>query len=465
MKLLCIFPSTGRFYISSNIHNKQPNAFLPPLGLLYLARMAELQGHSVEIIDYNAESFDATAIQRAIQSADAIGMTIFSEPREFQNSITIANTIRQFSSDIPIIVGGPHCMFFPEQTLHDHHADICVQGEGEYIIGPLLDALEGKGELSSIPGLIYQKNGKIHKTKSNEQIQDLDSLPFPSRHLVKKYEYGYIYGKKTMKGKVASLISSRGCPNRCSFCQITCFIRYRTRSATNTNKEIDELVSAGYDSIAFADDNFLADKKKAESIMDHIIKQRYDISMWILDTRIDSADKKLYRKMRDAGVELISFGIESGNQEILDLYNKKITIEQVRKTIKLSKDLGFLLDVNFILGAPHETKKQMENTVRFAKSLSIDHVVFYHLQYLAGTLLWNQAVQQGKINPEESTVKSDKQRGLALYDAKEIDNFCRNAYFSFYSNPRYWIRQINYALRNQDPRILQLGLRRFFKIF
>ncbi|MCX6662841.1 MAG: radical SAM protein [Euryarchaeota archaeon] len=465
MKLLCIFPSTGRFYISSNIHNKQPNAFLPPLGLLYLARMVELQGHSVEIIDYNAESFDDTTIQKAVHSADAIGMTIFSEPREFQNSITIANKIRQFSPDIPIIVGGPHCMFFPEQTLRDHHADICVQGEGEYIIGPLLEALEGKGELSSIPGLIFQQNGEIHKTKSNEQIMNLDNLPFPSRHLVKKYEYGYIYGKKTMKGKVTSLISSRGCPNRCTFCQITCFTHYRARSATNSIKEIDELVLAGYNSIAFADDNFLADKKKAEYIMDHIIKQQYDISLWILDTRIDSADKKLYQKMRDAGVELISFGIESGNQEILDLYNKKITIEQVRKTVKLSKEMGFLLDVNFILGAPIETKKQMENTIRFAKSLSIDHVLFNHLQYLAGTPLWKQAVKQGKINPEESTVKSDKRRGLALYDSKEIDNFCRNAYFSFYSNPRYWIREINYALRNHDPRILQLGLRRFFKIF
>ena len=463
MKVIFIFPSTGRFYLDPEIHGP-PSAFLPPLGLLYLVRMAELQGHSVEIIDYNAEAFNEAALQRAIRSSDAIGMTIFSEPSELNNSIAVTNKIRQFAPDIPLILGGPHCMFFPKQALDDHHANICVRGEGEYIIGPLIEALEGKRHLSSIPGLVYRQNGKIYTTEFQPQIMDLDQIPFPSRHLVEKYDYGYTFGTKTMKGKVTSLISSRGCPCRCSFCQLSASLaNYRTRSVVNTVQEIDELVSAGYNSIAFADDNFLANKKKVEQIMDHIIQQRYDLSLWVLDTRVDSADRKLYEKMRDAGVELISFGIESGNQDVLDFYNKKITIEQVRAAVQLGKEMGFVVDANFIIGAPIETKKHFENTIRFAKSLPLDHALFGHLQYLAGTPLWQQAVKQGKISPEESVVYSDRQRGLALYDAKEIDKYCKKAYYSFYLNPEYWFREIRYALSHQKIKFIQMGLRMLLK--
>jgi len=462
MKLLFIYPSAG-FYLSPDIAG--PNAFLPPLGLLYIAKMAELQGHSVEIIDYGAEKFEEIALQRAINSSDAIGMTIFSERKDLENSTVLAKKIKQFSPDIPLILGGPHCFLFPEQALRDHNADIAVSSEGEFIIGPITEALEGKRSLSSIPGLTFKQNGKIHTTKSSEQIMNLDTIPFPSRHLVQKYKYGYMFGTKTMKGKVTSLISSRGCPNRCIFCQICYFEKYRRRSVANTNQEIDELVLKGYNSIAFADDNFLADKKRAEQIMDHIIQQRYDLSLWILDTRVDSADRKLYQKMRDAGVKMVSFGIESGNQDILDFYNKKITIEQIRKAVELSKEMGFIIDANFILGAPTETKKQINNTIMFAKSLPINHALFNHLEYNAGTPLWEQAVKQGKINREEYSVKSDKQRGLALYDAKEIDEFCKKANFSFYFNPRYLIREIIFALRNNNPLILQLTLNKFFKKF
>jgi len=468
MKLLFIFPSTGKFYLDpgahdTHVHNPS-SAYLPPLGLLYIGRMAEQQGHSVEIIDYTAEAFNEAALQRAIHSSDAVGMTIFSEPAELENSIEIAKKIRQYAPDIPLILGGPHCNFFPEQALRDHHADICVRGEGEYIIGPVVEALEGKRDLSTIPGLVYQQKDKICTNELQPPIMDLDQIPFPARHLVEKYEYGYTFGTKIMKGKVTSLISSRGCPNRCTFCQLSSSLaKFRSRSAANTIQEIDELVSNGHNSIAFADDNFLANKKAAEQIMDHIIKQRYDLRIWILDTRVDSAERHLYEKMRDAGVELISFGIESGNQDVLDFYNKKITVEQARKAVKLSKEMGFVADANFILGAPFETKKHFENTIRFARSLPLDHALFNRLEYLAGTPLWKEAVKQGKIDPSESVVMSDKQRGLALYDAKEIEKYCTKAYYSFYFNPWYWLREIRYALSHRNITFIQLGLRMLLK--
>jgi len=458
MRLLFIYPSTGMTHVTSEVHVPL-GAFLPPLGLLYLARMVEAQGHTVEVIDCNAEIFDEVTLQRKIRSADAIGMTILSQPEELEYSTAVAKKIKQIAPEIPLIIGGWHCTFSPEQALHDHHADICVRGESEYIIGPLMEALEGTRNLASIHGLVYQKKGKMCKNELQPPIMDLDQLPFPSRHLVEKYEYGYTFGTKTMKGKVTSLLSSRGCPCRCTFCQLSSNLtKYRRRSVLNTVKEIDELVAEGYNSIAFVDDNFLADKKRAEQIMDHIIKQRYDITLWILDTRVDSADKILYEKMRDAGVKCVSFGVESGDQDILNYYNKNITLKQVKEAIMLSKEMGFIVKANFILGAPNETIKQMQTTIKFSKSLPIDFVYFNHLEYIIGTPLWQQAVKEGKINPDECVVKSDRQRGLALYDEHEIERFCKNAYYSFYLNPQFWFREIKYALLNHDKEFVLQGL-------
>jgi radical SAM superfamily enzyme YgiQ (UPF0313 family) len=131
----------------------------------------------------------------------------------------------------------------------------------------------------------------------------------------------------------------------------------------------------------------------------------------------------------------------------------------------LSNEMGFVVDANFIFGAPMETKKQFYNTVRFAKSLPINHATFNHLEYLAGTPLWQQAVEQGKINPDEALVLSDKRRGLALYDSEEIELFLKKANYSFYSSPRYWLREISFALRHHNSLMIQLGVRRFFKAF
>ena len=458
MKVLLFFPGSTGFELAPKLRIST-GAFLPPLGLLYLAKILELQGHTVKVIDCNTEGFNDNSLRQAIQSSDVVGMTIYSGLKNLENSLLISKKIRQYAPEIPFIIGGPHCTIVPEQALCDHSADIAVCGEAEYIIIPVIEALEGKRPLSSVPGIFYRQKDKIHRTKKNHQIMDLDPLPFPSRHLVKKNSYGYVYGTKLIKGEVTSLIGSRGCPHRCTFCQVSSFLpKYRTRSLENIFQEIDEIVSMGYNAIAFVDDNFLADKKKAEAIMEYIIRQQYDLTLWIMDARVDSADRHLYEKMRDAGVTNIFFGIESGNQEVLDFYNKKFTLSQIRHAVNLSKEMGFLVGGNFIIGAPIETKKHIQDTITFAKSLPLDTVIFNHFGYPWGAPIWREAVKQGKINPYEFLVLSDSTRGLAQFDAKTIDDYCMKAYRNFFFNPRYWFREISYALSHQDITYIELGL-------
>ena len=151
-------------------------------------------------------------------------MTLYSQFIERQNSMMIANTIREYDPHIPIILGGPHCSLFPKRALDYHHADICLQGPGEFIINPIVEALEGKRKLSSIPGLYYKKGREIKKTKPTKYLENLDLIPFPARHLVDKYTYGKINGIKVTWGKVTSFITSRGCPYNCKFCGIHAYI-------------------------------------------------------------------------------------------------------------------------------------------------------------------------------------------------------------------------------------------------
>jgi len=462
MDILLIYPSQGRFKITPKAVITI-GALVPPLGILYLARMLQDQGHRVSVVDCSAEHAPFEAIERMLPSVDVVGMTVYSGPKEQSPSLAIANTIKERTPDIPLIIGGPHCSIFPEQAIQMHHAQVCMVGEGENRIGAVMDALQGIKAFSSIPGIFYREGDTIRSTGPSEQIKDLDPLPFPARDLVKKYEYGYSFGVKVIPGTVTSMMCSRGCPFHCTFCQREVLQpTYQAHSAQRVIAEIDEVVRSGYTSIMFADDNFLTNKKKTEAIMDHIINERYDLRLWILNARVDSADTVLYTKLRKAGVEHIIFGVESGDQEVLDFYNKKITLDQIREAVTLSHKVGIFTDANFILGAPIETRRHIRNTVRFAQSIPLDNAFFYTLAYMAKSPLWEDAVRQGKIDPQVEGVFADRTRGLGNFTQRELEAFGHQAYLAFLLNPFHVIREFRYALTHHNFRYLQLGLRILF---
>ncbi|MFW6119963.1 MAG: B12-binding domain-containing radical SAM protein [Petrotogales bacterium] len=430
---------------------------LPPLGILYLARILENNGHQVSIIDCSAEGINKREIQKQVLSSDAVGLSVFSYFLEGAHKIV--EIIKEKDPNVPLLMGGPHCTLAPHQAIREFPIDICAIGEAELIIEPLVEVIGGKRRLSSIPGIYYKEKNKIKHTTSPKWVKNLDTIPFPAHHLVEKYDYRYSIRDKFLKGKRTSLITSRGCPSRCRFCEIPSMIsEYRERSVDNVSKEIDELVDKGYKKICIEDQNFLGNKKRAEKILDHIIQNDYNIRMEIGGARVDSADERLYQKMRDAGVELILYGIESGNQDVLDFYNKKITLSQVRKAVKLSKKMGFITSGSFILGAHIETKKHIKNTIRFAKSLSLDIVAFNNLIYMCGSLLWKEAVEEGKIQPDEYTVPADSQRGLGNFTKEELVNYCRKALKGYYLDPRYIIKQLIKAFKRKDFRFIKTDL-------
>jgi len=462
MKILLIYPSSRHIEIAINKYVTL-DAFTPSLGLLYLGKMLEQHDHTVEVIDCNAEEINKDNIKSKIKSFDAIGMTIYSKPEELLFSKQLSNIIRNNYPDIPLIIGGPHSSIFPEGSMIDHNADICVCGEGEFRINHIVDAINGKKKFSKIPGIYYKEGKKIKHTKPAEQIKDINKIPFPSRHLIDKYDYGYLIKTKLIKGKVTSFITTRGCPHRCRYCQIhTHFPYFRTRTYENISQELEEVANQGYDSVVFSDDNFLAQKKKVEKLMDFVIKKEFGLKFWIINARVDSADKNLFEKLRDGGVEAINFGVESGNQDTLDYYNKTITPDQACYAVNLSDDMGFFTSANFIIGAPIETKGHIDKTIRFARSLPLDNTFFYTLIYLYGSPIWNEAVKEGKIQKDEFWVNPDVKRGLSQFTEEELQNFAKKASNRFYFNPRYLYRLLSKAMKSKDFSYIKAGLRIYF---
>ena len=214
-------------------------------------------------------------------------------------------------------------------------------------------------------------------------------------------------------------------------------------------KEILE-IDKKYGSVMIVDDNFLADLKRAHKIFDLLIHHKTRIEILIMGARVDSADRKLFEKMREANVTLISFGIESGNQDILDFYNKKITLDQIKKFIKLSREMNFQTVGTIIFGAPIETKKHIKKTIKFVKSLPLDVAIFTVLKYHMGAPLWIKAVKDGKIRENEFLVPADSRRDLGNFTSDELFNFSRNAYILFYLRPKYIFDQLYQSLKKSD---------------
>jgi radical SAM superfamily enzyme YgiQ (UPF0313 family) len=429
---------------------------MPNLGLLYNASALVDKGYKVEVIDFEAENYSEEKINKYVNYIDAVGITI--NAYTLKNSAKISALFKQKDKDLKIIIGGPLCSIQPKQTLNDSNADICVRGEGERVIGKIVEAINGKRKYDTLPGVYYKKNNEIKNGPPSEIIKDLDSISFPARHLVEKYEYGLIAGVSATKRKVASMVTTRGCPYGCKFCCVTNISKsYRMRSIENVIEELEELNNK-YKSVFILDDNFLIDKKRAIKIMDLIIEKKYDFEFWVAGVRADAADEELFKKMKKAGVKTIGIGIESGNQDVLDFYNKRITIDDIKKAVKLSRKAGFYTQGNFIVGAPIETKEHLEKTYKMATKLPLDIAFFSSLQYYKGSELWNDIFNEGKVKEDEYLVKADSKRGLSNFTYEELERWCTEASNRFFMRPKFVIDQIIQSFIRKDFSIFKKGM-------
>ncbi len=365
---------------------RSPLFKFPPLGIGYIASYLRKHGYSVEIVDCTFLTYDE-AIERLRRAKPRV-VGIYS-------MLSMVRQAKQLAADISeacevLVAGGPMPSAYPSMFLD--RFDFVCQGEGEETMHELLEALD-RGGVERVRGLWIgprQNGGRIKFTGARPLIRDLDALPFPARDLYDNEAYKRYY-RINYGYTITSMVASRGCPFSCDFCWRPDYGRvYRVRSPSNIVDEMEEIRERyGYERIWFADEIFIVDKRHVKELCREIIRRRIDVG-WECLSRVDLIDDEVARLMKRAGCYKVIFGLESGDDHILKLMNKRITVEQSRKAVKIAKKAGLKVGAFFILGYPGENNETMLRTIKLASRLPLDYFSMTVPYPLPGTKLYER---------------------------------------------------------------------------
>lgn len=418
----------------------QEEVVVPPLGLAYLASVIEPDGHEVRILDAFAEGLTWNNFTEEIRKAkaDLIGIGGMTP--------TIDNTLRAIKICRPhtryIVMGGPHLSAHRQEFFKDcPDLDFGIVGEGEESFRELMKRLAEGRDPWEVPGIV----GPETFTPAANYIKDLDGLPFPARHLLPnpRYRYALWPGKK-----VTTMITSRGCPYRCIFCDKSIFgSKWRARSAKNVLDEMEQIVKdLRIPSIIIYDDLFTLDKQRVQEICQGILERGLRFE-WKCEGRVDRVDGEMLRWMKKAGCSLIAYGVESGNEIGLDYLQKGITLPQIRRAFELTRQAGIRPMAYFILGIPVETFEQGLRTIELAKELNPDYAQFSILSPYRGTRLYEEAREKGWYAEVEANNPFDKDQKRPVLLSKNwsgdsLKEILRLAHKEFYFRPGYILKRL-----------------------
>ena len=350
----------------------------PHVGVAYLCSWLKKNNIEVDLFDDGlGVSRDKLLDKIKNTHADLIGLTMFSYC--YQSGYDLINFIKEHT-DIPLVIGGPHVSSTKTQILEETKADFSVKHEGEKPLLSLLNFIVKKrNDYGNIRGLIWRNyTGQIIENEDEKFLnsKELDAAPYPDLEAFELRKYD-CYDSKTLP-----LITSRGCPYGCNYCSVRLSMgrNFRSRSALNVFEEISYWYNKGWTNFDINDDCFTLDMKRAHEICDMIIQSKIKIKFSLYNgIRADRVDYNLLKKMKEAGCVFLSFGCETGNDEILRKIQKGLTIKQVYKASKWAHSLGIKHSVNFIIGHTGETYKTAISSLSFARSLPCDFVNFYNL--------------------------------------------------------------------------------------
>ncbi len=412
----------------------------PPLGVLYCAGVLINDGVEVSVLDQAARGFSSEQILKWVkkEDPDILGFSVL--VTSYNETLNLARQAKEQNPNLIIVLGNYHATFNAERILRKYpFIDVIVRGEGENSVLELAKFLRKKVALKEIAGLTFRNKGHVVSTPDAPLMGNIDALPIPDRDLIGAEYTSEIFGVKVATRRFTSIISSRGCPFRCSFCGCRKFARgvWRPRSVESIMEEFLLLYSKGYRQFLFVDDNFTLNLRRVAKLCRQIKKEKLDIE-WFCDSRVDNCNYDTFREMVDAGCRLLYLGVESANQRILNYYNKGITPDQTRRAVKLAKKAGMDIIVgSFIVGAPDETRLEVQNTLRFAHELDIDVPQLNILSAFPGTDLWNDMVSKGFITVEKYWEKGVYVSQVSPHAVpfEEIRNMTYDYFKTFYLRP------------------------------
>jgi radical SAM superfamily enzyme YgiQ (UPF0313 family) len=326
--------------------------------------------------------------------------------------------------------------------------DIGVLGEGELTIEKLFKNYENNDfkELDKINGIVYVNENGVQQNKNQEFINNLDSIPLPARHLLPHPICYQPTPASCRRVPYAVMITSRGCPAQCTFCDRKIFGEsYRMRSTANIFAEIEEVVSKyGVREIRFFDDTFTVKKKRVYEICDEFERRKLNV-IWTCLTKVVNVDGPMLKRMRKAGCWQVLYGLESGDDRMLKLLRKGNTEEKNKRAIRLAKEAGLEVRGDFIVGTPGETWVSLEKTVQFAIDMKLDYAHFNKFNPLPGSELYRQLVRQGYKFDFSKSSTLDHTEVLYMNPGMDKDKFSEyldKANKRFYLRPNYILHRL-----------------------
>jgi len=412
----------------------------PPLSLSWVASIARQAGHKVTIIDARTLNLTKEEVLERLKlfKPEIIGfmMTTYMFPDTLEWIRFLKRELK-----IPVMVGGYNLRIYPKESLIHPEIDYGVIEQALETVPQLFSALEGRMKLENVAGLVYKDSQGNIKLTPPRPVR-FEDFPNPARDLLPNELYAEF---PTERKNFTVMVTSLGCPYSCRFCEAG-RTPYNPRSPKKVVEEIEECYyKYGIREIDIFDYDFTVDKERVISICREIKKKKLDI-LWACRSRVD-IDKELLQEMKEAGCGRIYYGIESGSQKILDRVNKGVTLEQIRKTVRLTKELGMKALGFFLIGAPGETKKTVRKTLRFAKELSLDYVQFSKCLAKPLTPLWRELVEKtGQDYWKDWILGEEVDRPLPRpwteLSNEEIDRLTKWAYVSYHSRPSFLLKAV-----------------------
>lgn len=381
MKILLIHPH----FLEKRIHEEEISVV--PIGLYYVGAVLKENGHDVEILNWYNANQKPGFIEKALREKqpDVIGVSIFHANR--WGGVEIARAAKKIDAGVKVVFGGIGATFLWKHLLtRFREIDFIVLGEGELKFLELVNCIRDGNErrLDDVPGIAFRKGAEVVKTKDADLIRDLDELPNPSQYF--SYQH---------------LSSSRGCPGNCTFCGSPRFWgrRVRFHSPAYFVDQIQRLYERGTTFFYVSDDTFTVKKDRVIEICREILQRGLKIA-WAAIARVNHVDEEVLLWMRKAGCIQISYGVESGSEQIRGLLNKNIEEDQVKRAFALTTTYGILSRAYFIYGCPGESPATISETIDLIDEIKPLSVIFYILDLFPGTALYQDAERRLKLTDD-----------------------------------------------------------------
>ena len=466
MKILLLNPPTpdNRAFIREGRCNQEQGVWStlwPPITLATAGAMLEAGGHDVEILDCAAQEIPLPDILQRIRQGHYRWIVWSVATPSIKSDLSLADEIKEIRPDIKTGVLGTHVTALAEQCLRESESlDFIIRNEPEESLAALADALENRDNIADINGISYKEaDGQIFHNPPRAFIRDLDSLPFPAWHLLDLERY-----KLPLMGEKFLILSPvRGCPYPCTFCTARTYYGkgLRRRSVSKMTDEIAyNMERFGIKHFFIWADTFTADRNYVMQFCRQIREKKLDIG-WTCNSRVDTVDQEMLSAMADAGCWMISYGIESGNQQILDQIKKKITLAQSREAVKAATNAGIRTAGHFVIGFPGETEESLRETTDFALSLNPEIAQFYCAVPFPGSQLYEQAANQGWIDRREFAEfhQDNAVMNLPGLPPSVVNDYRKKAYLKFYLRPSRFLQVLKLMKLGRIGETIKGGIR------